>query len=330
MRKFFRTAASLALGCALLSTSAFAANSVQFGEDGKLDVTVGAAGTEQVAVVIVNSETSDLPATLSNENVVYIDQAAATDGTLTINDLDLGEGSYSVFAGYASNETDKAVYVGGATKTTKKVEISTTDASITDAAAATITFSSTGVEGDITWAIMKDGSSVDETVAKVEADAGNGNYKFTATQAGTYSITATQGDTTSAAITIEVKKAEISIVYDARRTDIIEGKGEEAGEDEYYYSGVGVGIEANVPTGLTLDKMIWVLDVTETTEGATSQKKFSKAIGINSASGDVAFGATFLADGIKSIDGINAIFHATNGNEYCTDSTLNLDDYRAE
>lgn len=330
MRKFFRTAASLALGCALLSTSAFAANSVTFGDDGKLDVTVGATGTEQVAVVIVNSETSDLPATLSNENVVYIDQAAAKDGTLTINDLDLGEGSYSVFAGYASNVTDKAVYVGGATKTTKNVEISTADTSITEVDATTITFSSTGVEGDITWAITKDGSAVAETVAKVEANAENGNYKFTATQAGTYLITAKRGDKTSTAIKIEVTKATISIVGDAKQTDIIEGRGEEAGEGEYYHSGVGVGIKASVPTGLTLDKMIWVLDVKEKTDDKIPQKRFSKAIEINSVSGEVAFGATFLADGIKSIDGINAIFHTTNGNEYCTDSTLNLDTYREE
>lgn len=329
MRKFFRTAASLALGCALLSTSAFAANSVAFGDDGKLDVTVGATGTEQVAVVIVKGIESTLPTTLSNDNVVYIDQAAATEGTLTINDLDLGEGSYSVFAGYASNTEDEAVYVGGATQTTKNVEISTTDTSITEVDAATIAFSSTGVEGDITWTITKDGSAVGEMVAKVEADAENGDYKFTATQAGTYSITATQGDTTSAAITIEVTKATISIVDSAKQTDIIEGKGEDAGEGEYYHSGVGVGIKANVPTGLTLDKMIWVLDVKESAEGE-AVKKFSKAIKINSASGNVAFGATFLADGIASIDGINAIFLATNGNEYCTDGTLNLDEYRAK
>ena len=122
MKRFFKTGAACVLALALMSTSAFATvekagSKVEFGADGKLNVTVaGTTAEEQVALLVLkgdNKKEADL-ATVQNTDIVYIDQKTGTS-SLAFSDINVGETTaVTVFAG--STNTTSAILLGSASR----------------------------------------------------------------------------------------------------------------------------------------------------------------------------------------------------------------------
>lgn len=88
MRKMFKAAASLAVGCAMLSTSAFAAltGSPALSDDrSAVNVTVSGVGaSKESTILVLKGARTEMPATINEDDIVYINQqTAAADGTAT-------------------------------------------------------------------------------------------------------------------------------------------------------------------------------------------------------------------------------------------------------
>lgn len=99
MKKFMKAIAFVTVMCLALSTVAFAAGSAELSETEKVvNITVTGADDDQVALVVVASDATDL------SDPLYIDQKAAVDGT-------------AVFTAVLTNAEVEAVdvYVGYAT-----------------------------------------------------------------------------------------------------------------------------------------------------------------------------------------------------------------------
>lgn len=88
MRKMFKAAASLAVGCAMLSTSAFAAltgTPALSDDNSAVNVTVSGVGADKESTILVlKGARTEMPATINEDDIVYINQkTAAADGTAT-------------------------------------------------------------------------------------------------------------------------------------------------------------------------------------------------------------------------------------------------------
>ena len=111
MKKFMKVIAFVTVMCMALSTVAFAETESPFGEveDKTFTVTVTGAGNDQVALMIVEAANGDY----NFSNPLYIDQMGAENGTAVFTakiaaDVD----AVDVYVGYASNNSDKAAYLG--------------------------------------------------------------------------------------------------------------------------------------------------------------------------------------------------------------------------
>lgn len=327
MRKIFRTAVSLVMGCALLSTSAFAAGvgTAEF-VDGKLNIGITTAkDSEQVAIVVVKGSGENLTINENATNVAYIDQEAATNGNVSRTGIDVGDATeVSVFAGYASNETDRAVYIGGARSVTTGVGLIADKTSVSTGEEAVLTVTPTGdaVGAEVTF----------EGTGAAYVTAGTVNdYAFKSTVPGTYTLTATVTVAgtkhSSDVITITVTKAAL-VVIDRLHTPATFSNDAVSG-DQY---GIGAAVKVTVPAAKKFEKMIWAFDLASMgdTTFANKEMRFSKPIAINAASGDVQYAASFLAGTksgnnkleLKAENGVQAIFLDSDGVEYFTDEDL--------
>lgn len=327
MRKIFRTAVSLVMGCALLSTSAFAAGvgTAEF-VDGKLNIGITtASGNEQVAIVVVKGLGENLAINENATNVAYIDQEAATNGNVSRTGIDVGDATeVSVFAGYASNETDRAVYIGGARSVTTGVGLKADKTSVSTGEEATLTVELTG--DAVGKEVVFEG-----TGAGFITDNAAGNKAFKSVAPGSYTVKATVTvDGTkyeSAEVTIEVTKAAL-VVIDRLHTPATFSNDAVSG-DQY---GIGAAVKVTVPAAKKFEKMIWAFDLASMGETtfANKEMRFSKPIAINAASGDVQYAASFLAGTksgnnmleLKAVNGVQAIFLDSDGVEYFTDEDL--------
>lgn len=114
MRKMFKAAASLAVGCAMLSTSAFAAltGTPALSDDrSAVNVTVSGVGaSKESTILVLKGALTEMPATINEDEIVYINQkTAAADGTATYS-MPLGTRvgdakAVTVFAGATDEAT---------------------------------------------------------------------------------------------------------------------------------------------------------------------------------------------------------------------------------
>lgn len=314
MRKIFRTAVSLVMGCALLSTSAFAADysgTVNY-TGGKLGVsaTDSKLANEQVALLVVKGTATTLPTTLDENNILYIDQDAAKNGTFSMDNISIDEetakAGFAVFAGHQSNNLERALLLGvQEAAPTKSVTISLA-AETKTGKKETISVETVEVTGEPTFTITP------AEGAKIEKNANN-NWVFTATKADNYKVKAAVGDVESSEVTVTVTAATITKVNDMK-----------AKAESTLPGGVEVGVAAaltvNMDAGIELDKMIWAFKKTDGNYVFSTAKSFDTPV-----SGTVKMAASFVA-GTKTdsvdIDSVEAIFHGTDGTEYFTGTDL--------
>lgn len=117
MRKMFKAAASLAVGCAMLSTSAFAAltgEPVLNAEKTVIDVTVGGLGVGESTILVLKGEHASIPASLADADIVYINQVTA-DGN--------GNATYSMPLGARATGAEKVTVFGGGTNETSATKL---------------------------------------------------------------------------------------------------------------------------------------------------------------------------------------------------------------
>ena len=113
----FKAAASLAVGCAMLSTSAFAAltgEPVLNAEKTVIDVTVGGLGVGASTILVLKGEHASIPASLADADIVYINQVTA-DGN--------GNATYSMPLGARANGAEKVTVFGGGTNETSATKL---------------------------------------------------------------------------------------------------------------------------------------------------------------------------------------------------------------
>ena len=113
----FKAAASLAIGCAMLSTSAFAAltgEPVLNAEKTVIDVTVGGLGVGESTILVLKGEHASIPASLADADIVYINQVTA-DGN--------GNATYSMPLGTRADGAEKVTVFGGGTNETSATKL---------------------------------------------------------------------------------------------------------------------------------------------------------------------------------------------------------------
>lgn len=161
MRKMFKAAASLAVGCAILSTSAFAAlTGTPVLNENKDAVSVTVSGVEagkESTILVLKGAYTEMPATIADSDIVYINQMTATDGTATYTmpfGTRLGDAeAVTVFAG-ATNEAT-ATLLGSLTVVNKEDRDFITAADTTKATIVEKTFATVGkkyVDSSIAYA----------------------------------------------------------------------------------------------------------------------------------------------------------------------------------
>ena len=189
MRKLFKSAAALAVGCALLSTSAFAeglAGTPAF-KDNVISVEVTNLGEEESTILVLKGELQAMPQTVQVGDILYIDQMTAKSGVAAYS-MNVGtyDGKATVFAGATSKneaallgvvDTHVAPAATGVEITKAGVNTTLNVGDTVDLVAAIVP---NGAEGVITWSVSKDG------VITVNDDG-----KVTAVAAGTASAIAT-------------------------------------------------------------------------------------------------------------------------------------------
>lgn len=230
MRKMFKAAASLAVGCAMLSTSAFAAltgEPVLSNDKSAVNVTVSGVGAnKQSTILVLKGALTEMPATINEDDIVYINQqTAAADGTATYS-MPLGTRvgdatAVTVFAGATDESaatllgsvplsvnvpaTGIVIYENGAAAAdTKEMEIGAT-------AAFTATVDPSTTTDTVSWTVKQGETDVTATVLTIA----DGTATFTAptVEADTvYTVTATAGSV-SDSIAITVKAAVAQITY---------------------------------------------------------------------------------------------------------------------
>lgn len=162
MRKMFKAAASLAVGCAMLSTSAFAAltgEPVLSDDKSAVNVTVSGVGADKESTILVlKGALTEMPATINDDDIVYIYQkTAAADGTATYS-MPLGTRvgdakAVTVFAG-ATDEV-AAARLGSVTLASEPARDFITAADTTKATIVEKTFATVGkkyVDSSIAYA----------------------------------------------------------------------------------------------------------------------------------------------------------------------------------
>ena len=154
MRKMFKAAASLAVGCAMLSTSAFAAltGSPALSNDrSAVNVTVSGVGaSKESTILVLKGARTEMPATINEDDIVYINQQTA-DGN--------GNATYSMPLGTRVGDATAVTVFAGAT----------------DESAATLLGSVTVVSEPVVVdptaiAIHKDGAAVTKAIQMNELD----------------------------------------------------------------------------------------------------------------------------------------------------------------
>lgn len=229
MRKMFKAAASLAVGCAMLSTSAFAAltGTPALSDDrSAVNVTVSGVGADKESTILVlKGARTEMPATINEDDIVYINQkTAAADGTATYS-MPLGTRvgdatAVTVFAGATDESTATllgsvplsvnvpatgiVIYENSAAAAdTKEMEIGAT-------AAFTATVDPSTTTDTVSWTVKQGETDVTATVLTVA----DGTATFTAptVEADTvYTVTATAGSV-SDSIAITVKAAATNYI----------------------------------------------------------------------------------------------------------------------
>lgn len=117
MRKMFKAAASLAVGCVMLSTSAFAAltgEPVLNAEKTVIDVTVGGLGVGESTILVLKGEHASIPASLADADIVYINQVTADSN---------GNATYSMPLGARADGAEKVTVFGGGTNETSATKL---------------------------------------------------------------------------------------------------------------------------------------------------------------------------------------------------------------
>ena len=172
MRKMFKAAASLAVGCAMLSTSAFAAltGTPALSDDkSAVNVTVSGVGTgKESTILVLKGALTEMPATISDSDIVYINQQTATDGTATysmpLGNRASGATAVTVFAG--ATDESAATLLGSVTLASEPGRDFITAADTTKA-----TFAKTvKIVNSRGAAIEIDGISMNETVVTLNTD----------------------------------------------------------------------------------------------------------------------------------------------------------------
>lgn len=229
MRKMFKAAASLAVGCAMLSTSAFAAltgTPALSDDNSAVNVTVSGVGADKESTILVlKGARTEMPATINEDDIVYINQkTAAADGTATYS-MPLGTRvgdatAVTVFAGATDESTATllgsvplsvnvpatgiVIYENSAAAAdTKEMEIGAT-------AAFTATVDPSTTTDTVSWTVKQGETDVTATVLTVA----DGTATFTAptVEADTvYTVTATAGSV-SDSIAITVKAAATNYI----------------------------------------------------------------------------------------------------------------------
>ncbi len=113
----FKAAASLAVGCVMLSTSAFAAltgEPVLNAEKTVIDVTVGGLGVGESTILVLKGEHASIPASLADADIVYINQVTADSN---------GNATYSMPLGARANGAEKVTVFGGGTNETSATKL---------------------------------------------------------------------------------------------------------------------------------------------------------------------------------------------------------------
>ena len=113
----FKAAASLAVGCAMLSTSAFAAltgEPVLNAEKTVIDVTVGGLGVGESTILVLKGEHASIPASLADADIVYINQVTADSN---------GNATYSMPLGARADGAEKVTVFGGGTNETSATKL---------------------------------------------------------------------------------------------------------------------------------------------------------------------------------------------------------------
>jgi alpha-amylase len=105
MKKMFKAVATLAVGCALLSTSAFAADTISGTVEKDATgaaVTINGYETSAQSTILVVKDTAVLeaiPSNLADSAIAYINQSAVAEKKAVYDVNVTGDGVYTVFAG---------------------------------------------------------------------------------------------------------------------------------------------------------------------------------------------------------------------------------------
>lgn len=229
MRKMFKAAASLAVGCAMLSTSAFAAltGTPALSDDrSAVNVTVSGVGADKESTILVlKGALTEMPATINDDDIVYIYQkTAAADGTATYS-MPLGTRvgdatAVTVFAGATDEAT--AARLGSVTLASEPVEVDPTGIAIHKDGAA------------VTKALdMNEKAAAIQLTAVVAPENATGTVAWTSTNEGAATVKdglvtpVAPGKTT---IKATIGKVEASVDLVVWRYGDVDGNGE---TDEY-------------------------------------------------------------------------------------------------
>lgn len=281
MRKIAKAAAALAMGCMLLSTSAFAAmtdniNEVGYLDDGIYEVEITGLGGGE-STIIVLPEGVALEAADEN-NILYINQQTIEDGAATYT-INLGaeyDGVATVYAG----GTNMSAEVLGTLRAPIPVETIELTADKTEL--------EIGEEVVIAVAVTPE-DATDKTVTWSEnvVPAEDGlTATFTAEEAGTFTITATAANGVQGEIEIVVKsdEPEAEKVYLPAANGTVEGVGSVAiknitAVNQKWWNGFGNGsrkvkvslealADAAAVTSNYMIKVVKASDPTVNVEGA--------------------------------------------------------------
>lgn len=196
MKKLFKAVACVAIGCALLSTSAFAAltGSVTANQNGTYGVSVSNLGDGESTLLVYKSASviSALPASINASDIVYIDQKTASSGAA----------SYTVDVGNRAQAGDTLYFFAGGTNDsaavllgTQTIPAATIAVSSVTLDQATLSLTAGGATATLTATVLP-ADATDPTVTWTTSDpavATVANGVVTPVAAGTATITATAG-----------------------------------------------------------------------------------------------------------------------------------------
>lgn len=221
MKKMFKAAASLAVGCALLSTSAFAALTGTVPEkttNGSATVTVDGLGTGESTIMVLKGVLDAMPATIADDDIVYINQTTADNGSATYNitpGTRKGDATaVTVFAGGTNESTATKLGTISLLETTPAESIVLTGTGIADNAATltaedTLAITATvspeaATDKTVIWKVMQGDVDVTTAVLGTPTDTAATFTAPTVAAATVYTLTATDSAAHVATLTITV------------------------------------------------------------------------------------------------------------------------------